>query len=57
MEFAKKIAALIDVRTIVTLSLVAAVIYLSVTGKIESQKAYELALIVVTYYFVKKAAE
>lgn len=53
----KKIAALIDVKTIVTFSLVGTVIFLAATGKLEPQKAYELALIVVTYYFVKQKTD
>ena len=57
VEILKQIAKLIDVKTIVTFSLVGTVIFLAVTGKVESQKAYELALIVVTYYFVKQKTD
>ncbi len=52
-----KIAKLIDVKTIVTFSIVGAVIYLAVTGKLEANKVYELCMIVVTFFFVKKADE
>jgi len=38
LEFAKKISALIDLKTIVTIALVGAVIYLAIVGKIEANK-------------------
>jgi len=57
LEFAKKISALIDLKTIVTIALVGAVIYLAIVGKIDANKVYELAIIVVTYYFVKKKVD
>ena len=51
----EKFAKLIDVKTIVTFSVVGTLIYLAVRGMIDSSKVYELALMVITFYFgVKK---
>lgn len=57
MEIIKKIAKLIDVKTIITFSVVGTIVYLSVTGKLEPTKIYELGMIIVTFFFVKKADE
>lgn len=51
----EKIAKLIDVKTIVTFAVVGAVIYLAVTGKLDSTKLFELGMIIVTFFFVKEA--
>lgn len=56
-DIGKQISKLIDVKTIVTFSVVGAVIYLSVTGKLDSSKIFELGMIIVTFFFVKKADE
>ena len=57
MEILKQIAALIDVKTIVTFAMVGATIFLAVTGKLEAAKLFELTMIIVTFFFVKKADE
>lgn len=56
-EITKKLAKLIDVKTIVTFSVVATIVFLSVTGKLEPNKIFELGMIIVTFFFVKKADE
>lgn len=56
-EITKKLAKLIDVKTIVTFSVVATIVFLSVTGKLEPSKIFELGMIIVTFFFVKKADE
>ena len=53
----EKLAKLIDVKTIVTFAIVAAIIYLGVTGKLGSDKIFEMGMIIVTFFFVKKADE
>ena len=53
----EKFAKLIDVKTIVTFGVVGAVIYLGVSGKLDATKIFELAMIIVTFFFVKKADE
>lgn len=53
----EKLAKLIDVKTIVTFAIVAAIIYLGATGKLGSDKIFELGMIIVTFFFVKKADE
>jgi hypothetical protein len=57
MSIKDKLAKLIDVKTIVTFSVVGTIVYLSVTGKLEPTKMYELGMIIVTFFFVKKADE
>lgn len=54
-EMVKKVAKLIDVKTIVTFSVVGGVIYLSVTGALEPNKLFELSMIIVTFFFSRKA--
>ncbi len=56
-EIGKKIAKLIDVKTVVTFSVVGGVIYLSVTGALEPNKLFELSMIIVTFFFSKKAEQ
>lgn len=56
-EITKKLAKLIDVKTIVTFSVVGTIVFLSVTGKLEPSKIFELGMIIVTFFFVKKADE
>lgn len=51
----EKLTKLVDVKTIVTFSIVGTVIFLAVTGKLEPNKVYEMAMIVITFFFVKKA--
>ena len=53
----EQFSKLIDVKTIVTFSIVGTVIYLAVADKLDSTKIYELALMVVTFFFGKKFGE
>ena len=54
----QKFIKLIDVKTIVTFSVVGTLLYLSIVGKIDPTKIFELALMTITFYFgVKKASE
>lgn len=53
----EKFAKLIDVKTIVTFAIVGAMIYLAVTGVLAADKLFELGIMIVTFYFVKKADE
>ncbi len=50
----EKIAKLIDVKTIVTFALVGTMVYLGVEDKIDSEKVYLMAMVILTYYFTKK---
>mgnify|MGYP001037213330 CR=1 FL=1 len=47
----EKIAKLIDVKTLVTLSLTAAFVYLAVTNQIETLDFKEIFTIVIVFYF------
>ena len=51
----EKIAKLIDVKTIVTFAVTGAVIYLGVSGKLDPNKIFEIGMIIVTFFFAKKA--
>jgi galactitol-specific phosphotransferase system IIC component len=53
----EKFAKLIDVKTIVTLSLVAAAIAFVATGKLESKVIENLAVMAVSFYLGTKIAE
>ena len=46
---------MIDVKTIVTFAVVGTVIYLAIAGKLDATKLFELCMIIVTFFFVKKA--
>jgi len=49
----KELKALIDVKTIVTFSLVGTVIFLSIKGSVESKDIVTLAYMVMAFYFGK----
>lgn len=51
MKLSERIAKLIDVKTIVTFSLTAAFVYLSVIGKIEPQIFMTIYTMVIGFYF------
>lgn len=51
MEFLKNLANLIKVKTIVTLSVMAVFVYLSVTGKIAADNTMIIISMVVSFYF------
>lgn len=55
-----KIAKLIDVKSLITFDIVGVISYLGVTGQIPAEKFYELALIIISFYFgtkIKKEGE
>jgi len=54
MDIFKKLATLIDVKTITTFAIVTAVIYLAVAGKLDAEKIYALALMIITFFFAKQ---
>lgn len=47
----ERIAKLIDVKTIVTFTIIGVVAYLGVTDKLSPDKVLELALIIIGFYF------
>lgn len=48
-----RFAALIDVKSLTTLSLMAAFVFLSVTGVIAAEQFLQIFLVIITYYFTK----
>lgn len=52
-----KIAKLIDVKTIVTFAIIGTIVYLAVTGQLESNKVYELGMIIIGFFFAHKATK
>lgn len=48
-----KFAALIDVKSLVTLALMAAFVVLSLTGVIAAEQFLQIFLVIITYYFTK----
>ena len=53
----KKIANLIGVRTLVTLSITGALIYGFVVGKVNAEQFMTIATMIFTFYFAKKETE
>lgn len=51
----EKLSKLIDVRTIVTFAITGTVVFLGVTGKLSPEDIKEIALVIVTFFFVKEA--
>lgn len=51
MKFRERIAKLIDVKTIVTFSLTAAFVYLSICEKIEPQIFMTIYTMIIGFYF------
>jgi len=51
MTFKQRICKLIDVKTIVTLSLTGVFVYLAVNGQIDRETFIHLYLIVISFYF------
>ena len=52
----EKLSALLEVRKIIALVIVFVFVFLAVTGKLNSDKAFEIILMVITYYFAKSTA-
>lgn len=55
MTFKQRICKLIDVKTIVTLSLTGVFVYLAVKGQIDRETFVHLYLIVISFYFGTQA--
>lgn len=55
MTFKQRICKLIDVKTIVTLSLTGVFVYLAVNGQIDRETFIHLYLIVISFYFGTQA--
>lgn len=51
MEFLKNLAALIKVKTIVTLAVMAVFVYLAVTGRISPDNVMIVVSTVIAFYF------
>ncbi|SHI21917.1 hypothetical protein SAMN02745823_03518 [Sporobacter termitidis DSM 10068] len=51
MKIVENLAALIKVKTIVTLAVVAVFVYLAVVGKISADNVMSIAMMVVAFYF------
>ena len=51
MEFLKNLAALVKVKTIVTLAVMAVFVYLAVTGKISADNVMIVVSTVIAFYF------
>jgi len=51
MEFLKNLAALVRVKTIVTLAVMAVFVYLAVTGKISADNVMIVVSTVIAFYF------
>lgn len=51
MKFLDNLAALVKVKTLVTLAVVAVFVYLSVTGKITSDNVMNIATMIIAFYF------
>lgn len=50
-----KVAALLDVKSLTTLSLMIAFVILSITGVIAAEQFLQIFLVVITYYFTKQS--
>lgn len=48
---------LIDVKTVITFSVVAAVIYLGVAGRIDPAKIFDLGMMIIAFYFGVKSVK
>ena len=53
MKVLEKIAALIDVKSLTTLSLMITFVILSITGEIAAEQFLQIFLVIITYYFTK----
>jgi hypothetical protein len=48
---------LIDVKTIVTFAVIAVFCFLSVTGRITGDQTMNIVLVIITFFFAKKASD
>jgi hypothetical protein len=53
MKILEKIAALIDVKSLTTLSLMITFVILSIKGVIPAEQFLQIFLVIITYYFTK----
>ena len=53
-EIVKKIAKLIDVKSIITILMSLLVCYLAIVGKIEMETFMAITMSIITYYFTRK---
>lgn len=53
MKVLEKIAALIDVKSLTTLTLMVTFVILSITGEIAAEQFLQIFLVIITYYFTK----
>lgn len=53
MKALEKIAALIDVKSLTTLSLMITFVILSIKGVIAAEQFLQIFLVIITYYFTK----
>ena len=53
MKVLEKIAALIDVKSLTTLTLMITFVILSITGEIAAEQFLQIFLVIITYYFTK----
>lgn len=54
MDFKKNLAKLIDLKTIITLTITGVLCYLTIIGTISGTEFLTIAVMVLTYYFSKK---
>jgi hypothetical protein len=57
MKISERIAKLIDLKSILSLAVIGALIYLAVVDKIPSEAFIAIASSIVTYYFTRKNTE
>ena len=50
----ERCAKLIDVKSIVTLGIVAAFVYLSITKTVDAENFMQVVLVIITFYFAKQ---
>jgi len=54
MDFKTKLARLIDVKTVVTFTVIAVFAYLATTGKITPENVMVVVSMIITFFFAKK---
>jgi len=57
MEFKTQLAKLINVKTLVTLTLTGVFSYLAITGRLAVEQFMTIMIMVITYFFSKKPDE
>ena len=54
MDFKQKIAKLIDVKTLVTFTVIGVFAYLALTDKITPENVMQVVLVIIAFFFAKK---